>query len=86
MSESLRPVQTVRGQDQGSLQPSASVPTEQAEKPVVGDLEALAVALGKSVVFNAYNASDPLALRLEFETEEDRLAAANAIDQATGAA
>jgi len=81
---SFRPVQTVRGEDQGAVAPL--LPTEQAEKAVVGDLEALAVALGKSVVFNAYNASDPLALRLEFETEEDRLAAANAIDQATGGA
>lgn len=44
---------------------------------------ALREALGKAVVFNAYSAADPLAIRLEFETERDRLDAANAIDAAT---
>lgn len=44
--------------------------------------EGLREALGRSVVFNAYSADDPLALRFEFETEEDRLAAANAVDAA----
>lgn len=38
-------------------------------------------ALAKWEEFNAYRKSDPLALRFEFETEEDRLAAANALDE-----
>lgn len=38
-------------------------------------------ALAKWEEFNAYRKSDPLTLRFEFETEEDRLAAANALDE-----
>lgn len=44
--------------------------------------DALVEALGKAVVFNAASAVDPLAIRLEFVSDEDRVNAANAIDAA----
>lgn len=37
-------------------------------------------ALNRCIVFAAYSADDPLAIRFEFANEEDRLAAANAVD------
>lgn len=41
--------------------------------------------LNQALVFSAYRRADPLALRFEFKTEEARLAAANAMDQAFAA-
>lgn len=59
---------------QAALSPAASVSAEGVER--------LREALGKHVVFNAYSRADPLAIRLQFANEADRLAAANAIDEA----
>lgn len=42
----------------------------------------LAKALGRCILFNAYRVADPLAIRFEFANDEDRLAAANAVDGA----
>lgn len=50
-----------------------------SEGAVVGEL---VEALDKAVVFTAFNVHDPLSVRLTFSTEEDRLAAAEAIDRA----
>jgi len=54
--------------------PSASLPLGSGDG-------AVREALGKAVVFTAYHASDPLAIRFGFSNEVDRLAAANAIDK-----
>lgn len=44
----------------------------------------LVAALERCIRFSAYSATDPRAIRFEFASEEDRLAAANAVD-ASGA-
>ncbi len=67
------PVDT--GDLRAALAALASPPVSERERELEG-------ALAKAVVFNAYRAEDPLAIRIEFMTEEDRLAAANAIDKA----
>ncbi|VDC49730.1 hypothetical protein BREV_BREV_01376 [Brevundimonas mediterranea] len=61
----------------------ASFPLYAAPVPAQDDdkLRIAIEALAKWEEFNAYRKSDPLALRFEFETEEDRLAAANALDE-----
>lgn len=53
------------------------------DRPTKGGVveRGLVEALGSAVVFSAYRASDPLAIRFEFANEDDRLAAANEVDK-----
>lgn len=44
-------------------------------------LEGILEALGSATCFSAYRASDPLAIRFEFANDDDRVAAADAVDQ-----
>ena len=46
----------------------------------------LVQALDKAIEFSAFNADDRKAIRFEFANEDDRLAAANAVDAALAAA
>lgn len=48
-------------------------------------VEGLREALARHVRFTAYQSTDPLAIRLEFANDDDRVAAANAIDAALSA-
>lgn len=52
-----------------------------ATPSAVGGVDRMREALGRAIVFSAYRASDPLAIRFEFATDDDRVAAADAIDQ-----
>lgn len=53
--------------------------------PSADKLRIAVEAIDRAVVVRAFCASDPLSYRLEFSNEEDRLAAADAIDQALAA-
>lgn len=52
--------------------------------PSTGDMELLKAleALGRHTCFSAYSASEPLTIRFDFACADDRIAAADALDQA----